>query len=48
MREIPDKRKRRVLLKGLASEKIMRILVQRGFREARKAALASLQAMTPY
>lgn len=39
IQDIPDKRKRSALLKGLASQKIMRILVQKGFREARKAAL---------
>ena len=48
MQEIPDKRKRSALLKGLASQKIMRMLVQRGFREARKAALTSLHNMIPH
>lgn len=42
MKEIPDKRKRSALLKGLASQEIMRLLFQKGFREARRAALMSL------
>jgi precorrin-2 dehydrogenase/sirohydrochlorin ferrochelatase len=48
MREIPDKGKRSALLKGLASPTIMRILVQRGFREARRVALTSLHTMAPH
>jgi precorrin-2 dehydrogenase/sirohydrochlorin ferrochelatase len=48
MQEIPDKGKRSALLKGLASQKIMRMLVQKGFREARKVALTSLHNMTPH
>ena len=47
MHDISDKRKRSALLKGLASEQIMRILVQKGFREARRAALSSLHSMIP-
>jgi len=45
MKEIPDKTKRSALLKGLASQKIMRILVENGFRRARNIALTSLQTM---
>jgi precorrin-2 dehydrogenase/sirohydrochlorin ferrochelatase len=48
MQDIPDRRKRSVLLKGLASQKIMQMLFQKGFREARRAALTSLHTMTPH
>ena len=48
MRDIPDKRKRAALLKGLASPKSMRMLFQKGFREARRAALISLHNITPH
>jgi len=48
MQDIPDTKKRSELLKGLASQKIMRMLSQKGFREARRAALTSLHAMTPH
>ena len=48
MQDIPDKRKRAALLKGLASPKSMRMLFQKGFREARRAALISLHNITPH
>jgi len=46
MQDIPDKRKRGALLKGLASPKVMQLLLQKGFREARRSALTSLYIMT--
>lgn len=48
MQDIPDKRKRSALLKGLASQKIMRMLFQKGFKETRRAALTSLRAVTSH
>jgi precorrin-2 dehydrogenase/sirohydrochlorin ferrochelatase len=43
MEEMRDKRERGVLLKALASDEIIKILLQKGFPAARKAALGHLQ-----
>lgn len=41
MREIPDKKKRSEFLKGIASERLVKMLRQKGFKEVRKILLSS-------
>ncbi|HXX81898.1 MAG TPA: bifunctional precorrin-2 dehydrogenase/sirohydrochlorin ferrochelatase [Thermodesulfovibrionales bacterium] len=48
MQDIPDKRKRAALLKGLASQEIVRMLFRKGFRQTKRAALFSLHNVTPH
>lgn len=45
MKKIRDKTKRERFLKGLASRKMMKILIHEGFREAKKAALISCRKL---